>query len=89
MSGEKVVRKFQQACDDVKQYTGLDHATLGYLYGHYKQATVGDCTMSAPSMWDITGNAKYQAWLGLKGMSTELAMTRYTTKVKALRKGRA
>ena len=86
MSNEKVRRKFDNACEDAKRIKNPDNQTLGYLYGHYKQATVGDCNIPSPSIWDIKNRAKYQAWTELNGMSSDLAMTKYTKKVKELKK---
>ena len=86
MSNEKTRCKFVDACEEAKKISNLDNQTLGYLYGHYKQATVGDCNIPSPSIWDIKNKAKYQAWKELHGMSSELAMTNYTKKVKELKK---
>ena len=84
MSHEKLKQTFEKACEDAKRHGNADHETLRYLYAHYKQATVGDCAVSAPGIWDITGNAKRKAWLELKGMSAESAMRNYIQKVRAL-----
>lgn len=86
MVNDKVRDKFEGACKDAKTLKNPDNATLGYLYGHYKQATAGDCNAPSPSIWDITSKAKYQAWSELRGMSEEVAMVNYTKKVRALKK---
>ncbi|CDS40408.1 acyl coenzyme A binding protein [Echinococcus multilocularis] len=38
-----------------------------YLYGLYKQATVGDVNTAKPGMLDVKGKAKWEAWNGRKG----------------------
>ena len=86
MSDEKLQRRFAKACEDAKRHADADHETLRYLYAHYKQATAGDCKVSAPAIWDITGNAKHRAWLETKGMSAEKAMCNYVNKVRELGK---
>jgi len=51
------------------------------LYSLYKQATVGDVNTARPGMFDLTGKAKWDAWEGRKGMSTEDAKAKYITLV--------
>ena len=57
---------------------------LLFLYAHYKQATVGDVSGSRPSMLDVIGRMKFDAWTKLKGISKTEAEARYIAKVKAL-----
>ncbi|MEZ4271442.1 MAG: acyl-CoA-binding protein [Myxococcota bacterium] len=55
--------EFQEAQMRVKSLTaapGTEH--LLQLYGWYKQATVGDVSGKRPSMLDMKGRAKYDAW---------------------------
>jgi acyl-CoA-binding protein len=54
-----------------------DNATLLKLYGLYKQATVGDNADKKPGFGDMVGRAKWDAWNGLKGTSSEDAMQQY------------
>ena len=56
---------------------------LLFLYAHYKQATMGDVSGTRPSMLDVIGRMKFDAWAKLKGSQTE-AEARYIAKVKAL-----
>ena len=46
-------------------------------YALFKQATIGDCNISAPSMFNFTEKAKWNSWNELKGMSKEEAMQKY------------
>lgn len=54
-----------------------DNATLLTVYALYKQATAGDCAGSRPGMFDMVGQAKYDAWAKLKSTSAETAMQQY------------
>lgn len=54
-----------------------DNATLLKLYALYKQATAGDNADKKPGFSDMVGRAKWDAWNGLKGTSSEDAMQQY------------
>ena len=41
------------------------------LYSYFKQGTIGDITTPSPSMFDMVGKAKHNAWSELSGMSKE------------------
>ncbi|CAG4979706.1 unnamed protein product [Colias eurytheme] len=41
------------------------------LYSLYKQATIGDVNIAAPSVTDVVSSAKFKAWTGRKGMSQD------------------
>ncbi|KAL1921282.1 uncharacterized protein VTP21DRAFT_10998 [Calcarisporiella thermophila] len=47
------------------------------LYGLYKQAMLGDCQGTRPSMWDLVGRAKWDAWNRFRGIGQDAAKTRY------------
>jgi acyl-CoA-binding protein len=48
------------------------------IYALYKQAVEGDINIDPPTNpFDFVGKAKYEAWEGLKGKSTEEAMQDY------------
>ena len=49
------------------------------LYGLYKQATVGDCTLPEPSLLDFKGKAKWIAWNERKGLTKEVAKKVYVS----------
>jgi diazepam-binding inhibitor (GABA receptor modulator, acyl-CoA-binding protein) len=62
-----------------------DNETMLKLYALFKQANDGDAGGSRPSMFDIVGRVKYDAWAGLKGMSKEAAMQGYIHLVDSLK----
>lgn len=61
-----------------------DNATLLKIYGLYKQATLGDVTEKKPGFGDMIGRAKWDAWNGLKGVSSDEAMERYIALIESL-----
>ena len=61
-----------------------DNATLLKLYALYKQATAGDNAEQKPGFGDMVGRAKWDAWNGLKGTSSEDAMQQYIDLVESL-----
>merc|ERR1711976_722620 len=70
--------EFTKAAEDVKALPKKPaDAELLELYGLYKQATVGDNGTDRPGMLDFKGKAKWDAWDGRKGMSTEDAEKEY------------
>ncbi|RDX57068.1 acyl-CoA-binding protein [Lentinus brumalis] len=52
-----------------------------FFYKYYKQATVGDVNTSRPGMLDFVGKAKWDAWKGVEGTSTEDAYAKYVEKL--------
>jgi diazepam-binding inhibitor (GABA receptor modulator, acyl-CoA-binding protein) len=66
--------------------TRPDNQTLLQLYALYKQATSGDVSGGRPGMFDMVGQAKYDAWAKLKGTGREAAMQQYVDLVATLKK---
>ena len=62
-----------------------DNATLLKIYALYKQATAGDNAEKKPSFTDMVGRAKWDAWNGLKGTSTDDAMQDYIDLIESLK----
>jgi acyl-CoA-binding protein len=54
------------------------------LYALYKQGSSGDVQGSRPGMLDFKGRAKYDAWLGKKGMTSDAAQRGYVELVAKL-----
>lgn len=54
------------------------------LYALYKQATVGNVQGSRPGFTDPKGQAKYDSWQKVKGLTTDQAMQQYIDLVKKL-----
>ena len=61
-----------------------DNATLLKLYALYKQGTAGDNTEKKPGFGDMVGRAKWDAWNGLKGTSSDDAMQQYIDLIESL-----
>ena len=78
--------QFDQAQADSKNLDERpDNMTLLKMYALYKQASTGDADGKRPGMTDMIGRAKWDAWDGLKGTSTEDAMQQYIDLVKDLK----
>jgi acyl-CoA-binding protein len=56
------------------------------LYALYKQGTVGDISGTRPSMLDMKGRAKYDAWAKKSGLSAASAQESYVRVVFDLEK---
>ncbi|KFM72020.1 Enoyl-CoA delta isomerase 2, mitochondrial, partial [Stegodyphus mimosarum] len=54
------------------------------LYALYKQATEGSCTVPKPSVFDLVGKAKWDAWNSLASMSKDEAKNKYVALVNQL-----
>jgi acyl-CoA-binding protein len=61
-----------------------DNATLLKIYGLYKQATVGDNAEKKPGFGDMVGRAKWDAWNGFKGTSSDDAKQQYIDLIQSL-----
>ncbi len=76
---------FLKAQQDVKKLTKKpDNISLLKLYGLFKQATEGDVQGDRPGMMNFKACAKYDAWAGLSGKSTEAAQEEYVNLVTQL-----
>ena len=70
--------------DGVSRGRGVDD-TLLKLYALYKQATTGDVNTKRPGAMDFVGRAKWDAWDGHKGQTTDQAMQNYIDLVNSLK----
>lgn len=61
-----------------------DNATLLKIYALYKQATTGDNSEKKPGFGDMVGRAKWDAWNGFKGTSSDDAMQQYVELIESL-----
>ncbi len=61
-----------------------DNGTLLKIYALYKQATAGDNTEKKPGFADMVGRAKWDAWNGFKGTSSDDAMQQYIDQIESL-----
>ncbi|MCH7344543.1 acyl-CoA-binding protein [Pelomonas sp. CA6] len=62
-----------------------DNMTLLKIYALYKQASEGDVQGSRPGFTDMVGRAKYDAWAGLQGTSSDEAMQQYIDLIESLK----
>lgn len=62
-----------------------DNMTLLQIYALYKQASVGDVDGKRPGFTDMVGRAKWDAWNGLKGKTTDAAMQEYIDLIESLK----
>jgi diazepam-binding inhibitor (GABA receptor modulator, acyl-CoA-binding protein) len=77
---------FEQAVADSKKLPEKpDNMTLLKIYALYKQATEGDVEGKRPGFGDMVGRAKFDAWAGLKGKSTDEAMQEYVDLIEELK----
>lgn len=79
--------RFAQAQQDVNSLS--EHPTndtMLKLYALFKQATKADATGERPGGFDFLARAKFDAWSGMKGTSTEDAVQKYIDLVASLRR---
>ena len=75
---ESLLKAFEESLTRVRTLPKRpSNEMLLKLYGLNKQATRGDVGEEKPSMFDVVGMAKYNAWEELKGTSKEAAMKEY------------
>lgn len=76
---------FERAAEQLKQAkVAVSDAHKLRLYALYKQATVGDCSASAPSAFRPVERAKWASWRELQGLEASEAKRRYIEVVKEL-----
>ncbi len=77
--------KFEAAVANSKKLTERpDNATLLKIYALYKQASAGDNAEKKPGFGDMVGRAKWDAWNGFKGTSSQDAMQQYIDLIESL-----
>lgn len=83
----EIRESFEAATERAKQLPNQPNDVLLDLYGLFKQATEGDVSGEKPGMFDFKGAAKYDAWEGRRGMSSDEAMQAYVDLVDKLAAG--
>src|SRR2546422_1923573 len=79
-------KQFDAAAADSKNLSGaLGNDVKLKMYGLFKQGGAGDVTGSRPGFMDVVGRAKYDAWVAVKGISTEDAMQQFIDLVESLK----
>ena len=80
-----VKQAFEAAQLDIKKLTSRpSNETFLQLYALYKQGSQGDVEGKRPGFTDMIGRAKFDAWTGVKGTSSNEAMQKYVDWVKKL-----
>jgi len=70
--------RFEQAALAAKSLPARpDNDTMLQLYALYKQGSSGDISGEKPGFFDFVAVAKYEAWEGFKGLSTDDAKQQY------------
>jgi acyl-CoA-binding protein len=78
-------KQFEAAVANSKSLTERpDNGTLLKIYALYKQASTGDNAEKRPGFVDMVGRAKWDAWNGLKGVTTKDAMKQYVELIESL-----
>ena len=78
--------RFEKAVAESKSLpTRPDNQTLLKIYALYKQSTDGDNLGKRPGFTDIVGRAKYDAWKGLEGSTSDQAMQNYIDLIESLK----
>lgn len=75
----------KQAALEARELSNIGQDDQLMLYGLYKQATMGDVNITAPSKFRMTAYAKYQAWTKFKKMPRHFAILKYVEVVSHLR----
>ena len=78
--------KFLKAVEDIRNAKNLENETLLSLYGYYKQATCGNCSITEPYKIYYKEHAKYIAWYDNKDVNKEDAMKYYVRLVNKILK---
>ena len=77
--------EFRQSVSRIKSSDTMpSDEDLLILYGLYKQATQGDCTIPQPWRVQVDARAKWDAWFKNRGMYRQIAMEKYIEKVNEL-----
>ena len=78
-------KQFETAAANSKNLSERpDNATMLKIYALYKQGSIGDNTDKKPGFGDMVGRAKWDAWNGCKGTSTDDAMQQYIDLIDSL-----
>ncbi|KAI4498980.1 hypothetical protein M0802_005846 [Mischocyttarus mexicanus] len=77
--------QFKEAEEAIKTLTKrpTDEELLE-VYAYFKQATIGDCNIPKPGLFDVKGKAKWQYWNNKKGVSMDDAKRAYIERVNDL-----
>ena len=77
LEGDELDRGFKLVSGAAASFTGVSDSLRLSLYGAYKQATVGQCNIKRPGIFDQIGRAKWDSWKKLEGVSLVSAKRMY------------
>ena len=78
--------QFEQAVAESKSLAEKpDNMTLLKMYALYKQASSGDAEGKRAGFGDMVGRAKWDAWNGLAGTTSDAAMQDYVDVIESLK----
>lgn len=83
----KAVEYIEKTYGDLESTNQLDNMQKLVFYALRKQADVGPCTETAPSMWYVKERYKHDAWKQLKTMSKFEAMVHYVQHLDEIKAG--
>tara|TARA_Y100000741_G_scaffold364546_1_gene355937 strand:- start:1613 stop:1903 length:291 start_codon:yes stop_codon:yes gene_type:complete len=90
MDKQKINSLFEKAVNHLnnthEKTLNVDNNTKLKFYKYYKQATVGNCNTTQPSLLDFKNKAKWEAWNSLKDMSSDKAKCLYITLLQSVDK---
>lgn len=90
MDKEKINSLFEKAVNHLnntdEKTLNLDNNTKLKFYKYYKQATIGNCNTTQPSLFDFKNKTKWEAWNSLNNMSSEKAKCLYITLLQSVDK---
>lgn len=72
---------FEKAQKDIFTAKYVSDEDKLFLYGLYKQATVGDNTGPQPSILNFRAYKKWESWYERKGLNPEYAKRMYVNRV--------
>ncbi|XP_055534189.1 acyl-CoA-binding domain-containing protein 6 [Wyeomyia smithii] len=76
--GDLLEEEFARATKFIEHsHDRFEQKDLLKFYGFFKQATVGQCNVSKPGIFNLTGRSKWSAWNELGDMSEQEAMEGY------------
>ncbi|KAI8641477.1 acyl-CoA-binding protein [Parasitella parasitica] len=79
---------FEQAFTYMNQHDiPLSNEKKLHFYGLFKQATIGDCNIDKPSLFEFVARAKYDAWQSFRGLTFRQARNMYIDSVEDLKVG--
>ncbi|KAH6561403.1 hypothetical protein BASA50_009506 [Batrachochytrium salamandrivorans] len=83
---DELQEAFIEAVAQIQAYKGPSFQTTSLLklYALFKVATLGQCTIARPGIFDFQGRAKWDAWNDISDMPQSLAKLQYVSLVEEL-----